>query len=101
MSRRAAWWAAVLGVALLGSAAVLTATSWSVLLAAHPAHLVTLGVVALVGLPSSTTYTAIRGGVHAFFGDYGARPGDGTASTSRADAQRRVVRATVDLLQAM
>jgi len=28
-------------------------------------------------LPAATRYTPIGGGIHAFFGDYGAQPGDG------------------------
>jgi hypothetical protein len=52
-------------------------------------------------LPASTTYTAVEGGVHAFFGDYGEQPGDGTPTVSRADAQRQVVAATTSLLDSL
>lgn len=50
MTRRAAAWNALLGIVLLGTAVVLTVTSGSVLLALHPAHILTLAVVALTGL---------------------------------------------------
>jgi dienelactone hydrolase len=45
-------------------------------------------------LPPDTAYTVVPGAVHAFFGDYGPQPGDGTPATSRADAQREIVAAT-------
>ncbi len=46
-------------------------------------------------LPSSATFVAVQGGVHAFFGDYGEQPGDGTPSVSREVAQQQIVAATV------
>ncbi|HQF02504.1 MAG TPA: alpha/beta hydrolase [Phycicoccus sp.] len=49
-------------------------------------------------LPSTATFVAINGGVHAFFGDYGQQPGDGTPTASRAAAQDQIVEATLDLL---
>lgn len=49
-------------------------------------------------LPPATTFVAIAGAVHAFFGDYGEQPGDGTPTITRADAQRQIVDATVALL---
>jgi hypothetical protein len=45
-------------------------------------------------LPPGTAYTVVPGAVHAFFGDYGPQPGDGTPGVSRADAQREIVAAT-------
>ena len=36
-------------------------------------------------LPADTTYTEIEGAIHAFFGDYGDQPGDGTPTISRED----------------
>lgn len=45
-------------------------------------------------LPPDTGFTVVPGAVHAFFGDYGPQPGDGTPGTSRADAQREIVAAT-------
>lgn len=41
-------------------------------------------------LPAGTTFTVIDGAVHAFFGDYGSQPGDGTPSVSRDDARSRI-----------
>ena len=49
-------------------------------------------------LPPSTVFTAVEGGVHAFFGDYGAQAGDGTASVDRTSAQRQIVDATVQFM---
>ena len=46
-------------------------------------------------LPSDTTFVPIEGGIHAFFGDYGAQSGDGTATISRGNAQRQIVEATL------
>jgi hypothetical protein len=47
-----------------------------------------------VQLPPGTAFTVVPGAVHAFFGDYGPQPGDGTPTASRADAQREIVAAT-------
>ncbi|MEO3937403.1 alpha/beta hydrolase [Dermatophilaceae bacterium Soc4.6] len=52
-------------------------------------------------LPADTAYTAVDGGVHAFFGDYGPQPGDGTPTTDRATAQSAIVRASVELLASL
>lgn len=49
-------------------------------------------------LPADTTYVQVSGAVHAFFADYGAQPGDGTPTTSRADAQDQIVTASRELL---
>ncbi|MEV0890457.1 alpha/beta hydrolase [Promicromonospora sp. NPDC050262] len=52
-------------------------------------------------LPPSTTYTVVGGAVHAFFGDYGPQPGDGTATITHDEARSRiseVSRAFVDSL---
>lgn len=49
-------------------------------------------------LPAGTTYVVIDGAVHAFFGDYGEQPGDGTPGISRTDAQDQIVGATLDIL---
>jgi predicted alpha/beta-hydrolase family hydrolase len=45
-------------------------------------------------LPASTQFVAIRGGVHAFFGDYGDQPGDGNPRVPRAAAQTQIVKST-------
>ena len=50
-------------------------------------------------LPPATVYTPIEGSVHAFFGDYGPQPGDGTPTVSREEAQQQIVAATITLLQ--
>lgn len=49
-------------------------------------------------LPADTEFTAVQGGVHAFFGDYGAQPGDGDPGISREVAQEQIAAATVDFL---
>lgn len=45
-------------------------------------------------LPPDTEYVEIDGGVHAYFGDYGAQPGDGTTTLDRAVAQKQIVDAS-------
>ena len=45
-------------------------------------------------LPPATAFTVVPGAVHAFFGDYGAQPGDGRPTVGRAEAQRQIVAAT-------
>lgn len=51
-------------------------------------------------LPPDTTYVDVTGGVHAFFGDYGEQPGDGTPTVSREQAQTEIVEASVALVTA-
>ncbi len=48
-------------------------------------------------LPPDTAFTAIPGGVHAYFGDYGPQAGDGTPATSRATAQQLIIEASTEL----
>lgn len=50
-------------------------------------------------LPPTTSYVAIRGAIHAYFGDYGLQAGDGAATVSREIAQDAIVAATVALLE--
>ncbi len=50
-------------------------------------------------LPPSSTFTVIDGGVHAFFGDYGAQPGDGQPTVDRATASAQIVGATTQFLR--
>lgn len=50
-------------------------------------------------LPADTTFVAVEGGIHAFFGDYGSQSGDGTATISRDDAQRQILDATLEQLE--
>ncbi len=52
-------------------------------------------------LPEATRYVVVEGGVHAFFGDYGDQPGDGTPTISRADAQAQIQQATIELLASL
>jgi hypothetical protein len=52
-------------------------------------------------LPPETTFVEIEGAVHAFFGDYGEQPGDGTATIGRAEAQAQIVAATLAVLTEM
>lgn len=49
-------------------------------------------------LPADTEFAAVRGGVHAFFGDYGNQPGDGEPGVSRQAAQQQIAAATVAFL---
>ena len=49
-------------------------------------------------LPPDTEFVPIEGGIHAFFGDYGAQSGDGTPTISRDDAQTQIIAATLDQL---
>ncbi len=50
-------------------------------------------------LPADAEFTEVEGAVHAFFGDYGEQPGDGTPTVERAEAQAQIVEATVAALQ--
>lgn len=50
-------------------------------------------------LPADTEFTAIAGGNHAQFGDYGAQSGDDTATISRAEQQAQIVDATLRTLR--
>lgn len=46
-------------------------------------------------LPATTTFVAVQGGVHAYFGDYGEQQGDGTPGVSREVAQQQIVQASL------
>jgi pimeloyl-ACP methyl ester carboxylesterase len=50
-------------------------------------------------LPPTTTFVAIEGAIHAYFGDYGSQRGDGEPTVRRETAQGDIVAATLDLLQ--
>jgi hypothetical protein len=52
-------------------------------------------------LPPSTTFTAVAGGVHAYFGDYGTQPGDGSPGVDRVTAQQQIVAASVTFMKAV
>ncbi|HEY5135578.1 MAG TPA: alpha/beta hydrolase [Candidatus Nanopelagicales bacterium] len=47
-------------------------------------------------LPRGTTYTVVEGGVHAFFGDYGPQPGDGTPTITHDAARTQISSASLD-----
>jgi len=49
-------------------------------------------------LPPDTQYVEVTGGLHAYFGEYGAQPGDGTTTVDRATAQKQIVDASVKFL---
>lgn len=46
-------------------------------------------------LPPTAIYATVEGGVHAFFGDYGAQPGDGEPGISREQAQQQIAEESV------
>ncbi|GAA3640811.1 alpha/beta hydrolase [Microlunatus ginsengisoli] len=49
-------------------------------------------------LPPDTQYVEVTGGLHAYFGDYGPQPGDGTTTVDRLTAQKQVVEASQKFL---
>lgn len=49
-------------------------------------------------LPADTRHVPIEGGIHAYFGDYGAQPGDGEPTIDRPAAQGQIVDAMLALL---
>lgn len=50
-------------------------------------------------LPSNAQFTVIDGAVHAFFGDYGPQPGDGTPTVSHNDARMQISAASLAFLE--
>ena len=52
-------------------------------------------------LPASTVFTAVEGGIHGYFGDYGNQPGDGSPGVERSIAQQQIVAATTAFLAAV
>ncbi len=50
-------------------------------------------------LPADTEFTAITGGNHAQFGDYGTQSGDNTATITREEQQTQIVEATLRTLR--
>jgi len=50
-------------------------------------------------LPAKTTWVRVEGGNHAQFGHYGAQPGDGKATVSRAEQQRLTSEALAEALR--
>ncbi|HEY9292271.1 MAG TPA: alpha/beta hydrolase [Microlunatus sp.] len=51
-------------------------------------------------LPGDTTFTVIDGAVHAFFGDYGPQPGDGTPTISHDRARTEITEASLRFVAA-
>jgi len=49
-------------------------------------------------LPAGSTFIAVDGAVHAFFGDYGPQPGDGQPTISHDDARNQISRESVDFV---
>lgn len=49
-------------------------------------------------LPPNATFTVIEGAVHAYFGDYGPQPGDGTPTISHDDARAQISAASVEFV---
>lgn len=52
----------------------------------------------LARLPATAEHVVVPGAVHSFFGRYGPQAGDGTPTTSRADAEAFIVAEVVDFL---
>jgi hypothetical protein len=52
-------------------------------------------------LPTSTVFSAVDGGIHGYFGDYGYQPGDGSPGVDRATAQQQMVAATTAFMSAV
>lgn len=52
-------------------------------------------------LPEDSGFIEIDGAVHAFFGDYGPQPGDGTPTISQDDARSQIGRVSVDFVDAL
>ena len=52
-------------------------------------------------LPAGTTFTTIDGAVHAFFGDYGPQPGDGTPTVSQDDTRTLIAHDSVEFVRTL
>lgn len=52
-------------------------------------------------LPAGTQFVEIAGAVHAYFGDYGPQPGDGTPTISHDEARREISTASLGLLASL
>lgn len=52
-------------------------------------------------LPPTATFTVIEGAVHAYFGDYGPQPGDGTPTISHDDARTQISGASVEFVDGL
>lgn len=52
-------------------------------------------------LPADASFTVIEGGVHAFFGDYGPQPGDGSPTISHDDARTQISDASLAFVESL
>lgn len=52
-------------------------------------------------LPPGTRFVPVVGAVHAFFGDYGEQPGDGTPTVPRVQAQAEIVAASLAAMETL
>ncbi len=52
-------------------------------------------------LPADATFVVIDGAVHAYFGDYGPQPGDGTPTISHDDARSQISDASVTFVEVL
>jgi hypothetical protein len=52
-------------------------------------------------LPASARFVAIEGAVHAYFGDYGPQPGDGTPTISHDDARRQIAARSLEFVTSL
>ena len=52
-----------------------------------------------VDLPASTVFTPVEGAVHAYFGDYGPQPGDGTPTIDHDEARAQISAATATFVE--
>jgi hypothetical protein len=52
-------------------------------------------------LPAQATFITIDGAVHAFFGDYGTQPGDGTPTVSHDAVRDQISRNSVDFVRSL
>jgi len=58
-------------------------------------------VASRADLPETTIFVVIEGGVHAYFGDYGPQPGDGTPTISQDLARKEISEVTLEFVNAL
>ncbi len=52
-------------------------------------------------LPAEASFVPVVGAVHAFFGDYGPQPGDGTPTISHDDARAQIGQVSLDFVSSL
>lgn len=52
-------------------------------------------------LPVDTSFVPVQGAVHAFFGDYGPQPGDGTPTITHDEARERISRSSLGFVSSL